>query len=281
MPRTPETSHRHWDGTRTRRTRRTGSLGITPSSPTRLLRTGQRGLCQACGNPADWYDRPGHQPISLHPHELPTLAVPAPYRWHVSSGIAHPQGDDTPWCRIPHPLLCASQGAPVPTTPHLTELRRHLALRTRRLIDTGAFIPPAPQPTTPRHPAAACRPARPIVQLLHGRYLASHPVEDIRCVARTRERHRCPLPVLNPTTPGTWTLQPAGPTTGQRTLPDTLLALYDLSHLPYTEQLRWRAQRCPSHAAARTVADLARAEWEPLDPLRHHQHIATRLPAAR
>jgi hypothetical protein len=56
------------------------------------------------------------------------------------------------------------------------------------------------------------------------------------------------------------------------------MALYDLSHLPYAQQLRWRTQRCPHHAAARGAADLALTGWEVFDPLLHHQHIHTRLP---
>jgi hypothetical protein len=56
------------------------------------------------------------------------------------------------------------------------------------------------------------------------------------------------------------------------------MALYDLTHLPYGEQLRWRAQRCSAHADAFAAADLAMAEWEPFDPLLHHTHIYRRLP---
>ncbi|MFG3371072.1 hypothetical protein ACGF0K_39885 [Streptomyces sp. NPDC048156] len=56
------------------------------------------------------------------------------------------------------------------------------------------------------------------------------------------------------------------------------MALYDLSHLPYAEQLRWRTQRCPDHAVAHGAADLALTGWEIFDPLLHHQHIHTRLP---
>ncbi|MFE9806744.1 hypothetical protein [Streptomyces sp. NPDC005548] len=56
------------------------------------------------------------------------------------------------------------------------------------------------------------------------------------------------------------------------------MAVYALTHLPYAEQLRWRAQRCPEHAAIPTAADVAVAEWEPFDPLLHHDHVHTRLP---
>ncbi|MDX3772175.1 MULTISPECIES: hypothetical protein [unclassified Streptomyces] len=115
--------------------------------------------------------------------------------------------------------------------------------------------------------------------LLHTRYLAGRPVDTIQCVAQIRRRHRCTRPVLSPSAPpGTWTLVPA--TTGRRqlTLPEGLMAVYGLTHLTYAEQLRWRHQRCPHHAAAPGAADLALAEWEPFDPLLHHQHVHTRLP---
>ncbi|MEU7584397.1 hypothetical protein AB0B50_43230 [Streptomyces sp. NPDC041068] len=56
------------------------------------------------------------------------------------------------------------------------------------------------------------------------------------------------------------------------------MAVYDLSHLPYAEQLRWRAQRCPAHAAAHSAADLTLTAWQPFDPLLHHPHIHTHLP---
>jgi hypothetical protein len=56
------------------------------------------------------------------------------------------------------------------------------------------------------------------------------------------------------------------------------MAVYDLTHLPYSEQLRWRAQRCPAHADAPAAADTARTAWEPFDPLTHHEHIQQHLP---
>ncbi|MEV3970197.1 hypothetical protein AB0K68_18925 [Streptomyces sp. NPDC050698] len=54
---------------------------------------------------------------------------------------------------------------------------------------------------------------------------------------------------------------PTGPHGEQLTLRDG-----DLGRLPYSEQLRWRAQRCPVHAAAPGAAHLALAEWQPFTP---------------
>ncbi|WP_326647267.1 hypothetical protein [Streptomyces sp. NBC_01750] len=65
---------------------------------------------------------------------------------------------------------------------------------------------------------------------------------------------------------------------GQLALPAADMAVYDLTRLPYTEQLRWRTQRCTAHATAPQAADLALADWEVFDPLLHHQHIHARLP---
>ncbi|BFO23182.1 hypothetical protein SHKM778_95700 (plasmid) [Streptomyces sp. KM77-8] len=141
---------------------------------------------------------------------------------------------------------------------------------------------PGPGPSTPADAGArVCRPARPVVQLLYVHYLASRPVEEIRCVAQTRRRDRCTSPLLIPhALAGTWRLMPVTAAGGQLALPADVMAVYDLSCLPYAEQLRWRAQRCPQHAAAPAAAELAVTEWEPFDPLRHPDHIHTRLPVS-
>ncbi|MET8978999.1 DUF6083 domain-containing protein [Streptomyces sp. NPDC004539] len=267
---------RHWDGS-PRHLHPRRPLQVAANSPSRLLRHGQSGRCRQCGNRIDLYHRADQRPIALHPAELAAAQVPEPCRWHLSSGIAHPHGDGSAWCRIPHAVLCPRRTPLCRTSPYLDALRRQLALRTRRLTDTGAFAPTPP--ATGSQAADAGSPARPVVQLLLCRYLAEHSVERIRCVAQTRHRHRCPHPVLPPAGPtGTWRLLPTGPRRGQLTLPDVLMAVYDLGSLPYSEQLRWRAQRCPQHAVAPGAADLALAEWQPFDPLLHAAHIRTRLP---
>ncbi|MEU0836326.1 DUF6083 domain-containing protein [Streptomyces sp. NPDC005969] len=272
-------SGRRWDGTPNRPHHRQRALRAAPDSPTRLVRSAQSSRCHDCGNRIDWYTRPDNRPVSLHPHELDATTVPAASRWHVNSGIAHPADDGTPWCRIPHLALCPARPDPTPLSPQIAALRRHLALHTRRLLDTGTLTPPTPDTASPATAQGPCRPARPIVLALHTRYLAAQPIDTIQCVAQTRRRHRCTHPVLSPGAPaGTWTLVPA--TTGRRqlALPDGLMAVYDLTHLTYTEQLRWRHQRCLHHAAAPGAADLAFCNWEPFNPLLHHQHIHNRLP---
>lgn len=175
-------------------------------------------------------------------------------------------------------MLCPARDL-LPAVTELTGLRRTMAVNTRRLIDSGAFVPPSATPKTEPSPTTACRPARPVVQLLYVRYLASRPVDEIQCVAQTRHRHRCPRPLLTSTTPaGAWTLVPTVATHGQLPLPGAVMAVYTLTGLPYAEQLRWRAQRCPEHGAMPMVADVAVTEWEPFDPFLHHEHIHTRLP---
>ncbi|MGW8359018.1 DUF6083 domain-containing protein [Streptomyces wedmorensis] len=272
-------SGRHWDGSPTAPGRRR-ALRVAADSPTRLLRTAQHAECRDCGNRIDWHTTSTRQTVPLHPTELPTAIVPEPHRWHVASGIVHHAGDGTPWCRIAHPTLCPTSTTLQVLPPALDTLRRRLALNTRLLLDTGAFTP-GEQPAAETPAEDSCRPARPLVQLFYSRYIAARPVEDIRCVAQTVRRTRCPHPVLAPgTTPGRWTLTPATPhrTSRQLSLPTIDIALYDLGHLPYSEQLRWRTQHCPSHAAAQGAPDLALAEWEPFDPLLHHAFLATRLP---
>ncbi|MFG2948473.1 DUF6083 domain-containing protein [Streptomyces adustus] len=282
MRSTSSSAARHWDGSplpsHPRRL-----LQISPDGASRLLRCGQRDRCRECGNRIEWYHRgtgPHRRPVRLHPDELPTARVPAACRWHVSSGVAYPAGDGSSWCRLPHAVLCPARDAD-PASAGLAGLRRALAVTTRRLIDSGAFTP-APG-SGRRAPADSdgriCRPIRPVVQLLYVRYLGSRPVEEIRCVAQTRRRERCASPLLAPGAPaGTWRLMPVTTAGGQLALPADVMAVHDLSRLPYAEQLRWRAQRCPQHADSPTAAELAVADWEPFDPLRHHEHIHTRLP---
>lgn len=275
-------SGRRWDGTPARPSR-SRALRVTHDSPTRLVRNAQPGHCRDCGNRIDQYPRTdsadGVRVVPLHPQELPAAAVPATARWHVSSDTAYPAHDGTPWCRIPHTALCPARPAPAALTPQITTLRRHLALHTRRLINNGTFTPPtapsAPSPTTP------CRHARPVVRLLCSRYLAPHPIDAIRCVSQTRQRHRCTRPVRDPSIPGgTWTLRPV-PIPGLHPLsPASVMAVYDLTHLPYTEQLRWHHQHCPDHATS-TAVDLSLAEWELFDPVLHRKHIHPRIPRAQ
>ncbi|WSQ15134.1 DUF6083 domain-containing protein [Streptomyces sp. NBC_01231] len=272
----PNPAHCHWDGSpRTAHPHR--PLRVSATSPSRLLRAGQGGHCRRCGNRIDAYQRTNQQPIALHPAELATVHVPEACRWHLSAGIAHPHGDGSAWCRIPHHLLCPRRTPTLRLGPHLEAMRRQLAVRTRRLIDTGAFTPASPN--RPQPATTATCPARPVVQMLLCRYLADRPVQDIQCVAQTRQRHRCPRPVLDPRFPaGRWQLLPSGPQRGQLTLPAQPMAVYDLGRLPYAEQLRWRTQRCPAHTATPGAADLALAGWQTFDPLLHAAHIHTRLP---
>ncbi|MFE5028314.1 DUF6083 domain-containing protein [Streptomyces sp. NPDC056656] len=182
----PTSPPRRWDGGRAA-THRPRALHVAPDSPTRLLRAAQSGTCRLGGNRFEWYQRSDGRPIGLHPTELTTRAVPARCRWHLSRGVAHPAGDGSAWCRIPHHLICPGLDTTT-LTPPLTELRRQLALGTRRLIDAGTHTPPSVQPQ-PQPAAAVCRPSRPIAHLLYGYYLADRPLEDIRCVAQTCTRH--------------------------------------------------------------------------------------------
>ncbi|WP_124288538.1 DUF6083 domain-containing protein [Streptomyces sp. ADI98-12] len=274
----PSSATRHGDSSPALAYRRR-SLRIDPDSPTRLLRCAQRGRCRDCGNHVEWYHRVRDRPVRLHPHELSAAEVPAEYRWHVSSGLAHPAGDGSAWCRLAHALVCPNGDAGTLLVPTLTRLRRALAVNSRRLADAGVFTPAAPQDRSARQSEDSCRPARPVVQLLYVRYLAARPVNEIQCVAQARQRDRCTHTVLAPDGPaGVWKLVPATTAQGQLALPAEVMALYDLSPLPYAEQRRWRTQRCPRHAASPTAADLALTDWEPFDSLIHHAHMHPRLP---
>ncbi len=264
----------HWDGSPHPR-RHPRLLRVAPTSPSRLLRAGHSTRCRHCGHRIDRYQRTDRGPIALHPAELAVAHVPEACRWHLSGGLAHPHGDGSNWCRIPHAVLCPARTPTCSLSPFLDDARRDFAVRTRRLIDTGALTPTPPPAGTPSPdgPDHACRP---VVQLLLVRYLAPAPLDAIRCVAQTRHRHRCTQTVLTPKRPaGRWRLLPTGSRHGHPTPP---MAVYDLGHLPHTEQRRWRAQHCPTHAATLGTADLALAAWQVFDPLLHATHIRSRLP---
>ncbi|MFI8759353.1 DUF6083 domain-containing protein [Streptomyces sp. NPDC058319] len=274
----PSSARRHWDGSPVQSPARR-SLRLDPDSPTGLLRCAQRGRCRECGNPVEWYHRVRDRPVRLHPRELPVDDVPADYRWHVSSGLAYPAGDGSAWCRLAHAVVCPARDADPAIVPTLTKLRQVLAVNTRRLTDIGVFTLTTSTDQLAQQLEDSCRPARPVVQLLYVRYLAARPVDEIQCVAQTRQRDRCTHKMLTPDRPaGVWKLVPATATRGQLALPAEMMALYDLSSLPYAEQLRWRTQRCPQHAAAPTAADLALTDWEPFDPIVHYAHMHPRLP---
>ena len=121
--------------------RRAGSRSSSNRAP-RLLHCGQSARCRLCGNRIDVYPRSDLRPVALHPDELTCVQIPEPYRWHLSCGIAHPHADSSAWCRIPHTVLCPSRPAPAttPLTPHVEAVRRRLAVRSRRLIDTLSLI---------------------------------------------------------------------------------------------------------------------------------------------
>ena len=219
---------RHWDGSLLQASRRR-SLRLSSDSASRLLRCGQGGRCRDCGNRIEWYYNTDDRPVRLHPHELPAEKVPPTCHWHVSGGVAHPAGDGSGWCRLPHAMVCPARD-PNPAAPELIGLRRALAVNTRRLIDDGAFVPPSVPPDAKASAGATCRPARPVVQLLYLRYMANHPVDEIQCVAQTGRRNRCTSPLLTPETQaGVWTQVPSTTTHGQLPLPGEVMALYSLS----------------------------------------------------
>jgi len=282
------TDHPHrprWDGSRPDpRPRNHRALRLHPDNRTHLLRAAQRKPCAHCGNPVEWYYRPDGRPLPLHPREAPDTAVPHDLRWQVTAGIALPGTDRTGWSRIAHPALCPTTAPhPGPTTPELDQLRRTLAVRTRHLIETGRLRPadPAAAPTaTPAPRPAAVR--RDVVQILHILYLAPGPAPQVRCVAFTSHRRRCGNTLADHAwDTGLWTLLPV-PTarrTGELTehLAGAPMAVYDLTGLPYTCQLRWRTQHCTVHAGT-AAPDIALTAWEPFDPFAHHRHITPVLP---
>ncbi|MFN1193239.1 DUF6083 domain-containing protein [[Kitasatospora] papulosa] len=255
-------------------TRQHPSPGMTLHGPGGLPRAGR---CRQCANPVVWHPRGDQRLIALHPAELPTTHVPGSWRWHLSSGIAHPHAGGQAWCRIPHTALCPAS-TPLSDAPRpVQNLRRQLALRSRRLTDAASLTPPATPLRAPRTGALSAV-SRPVVQLLLGRYLADDSLERIQCVAAAGpDGQRCPRPVQDPHTPtGTWRLLPLYHPRGAAARPARLMAVYDLTWATPGDQRRWRAQRCPEHAAVRP--DLTNTGWQVFNPVGHTVHIHTRLP---
>jgi hypothetical protein len=271
---------RRWDGTRGD-TRPHRTLRLDQGNQTRLLRAAQTRPCPSCGNRVEWYYRSDGSTIALHPHELPTEQVPEHLRWHLHRGTAFPTGDGTPWCRIAHPPLCpAREHEAAARLGRLATLRRDLALNTRALLDNGHLPPPGPLASTgpgPHRPTG-----RHLVHLLQALYLAPGRVQDLRCVAQSIRRNRCPHTLIDPAQPpGTWALLPIPSAPARGHLPEHLtgtpMAVYDLSHLPSATQLRWHRQHCTAHASS-LAGDIALTDWETFDVTAHHQHITPALP---
>jgi len=155
---------------------------------------------------------------------------------------------------------------------------------SRRLIEAGQFTTrPAAPPAAPPVAGTTCR--RDVVSLLHLLYLAPGRAADTQCVAMTVRRQRCPYPLSHQAWDlGQWAIIPVPPAhrRGHLTehLTGTPMAVYDLTHLPYPAQLRWRTQRCPLHTSS-SAGDVALTAWEPFDAFVHHQHITPAPPHDR
>ena len=275
----------HWDGTSRPGHHPQRALRLHPATRTRLLRTVQRKPCPQCGNLVEWYYRDDGRPIALHTGELPITGVPDRYRWYVLEGIAHRGADGTPWCRLLHQALCPAVARDTVAGDPLDHLRRQLGINTRRLLDTRCFTPRPAAAPTPVPDTAALQTRRDVAQLFHALYLAPGRVEEMPCVSLTIRRSRCPHTLTHQARDtGTWTTVPVPPGRDhgrQRELTEhltgTAMAVYDLSHLPYLSQLRWRTQHCPVHADS-PAADIALTTWEPFDAFVHHQHITSTIP---
>ncbi|WP_254408383.1 DUF6083 domain-containing protein [Streptomyces sp. AC495_CC817] len=155
MRSTPSSSARHWDGSPVAVPVHR-SLRVNPGCTSRLLRCGQHSRCRECGNRIEWYHRSGPRMVRLHPRELPAARVPADCRWHVSSGIAHPAGDGSTWCRIPHALLCPARDAPAPAGLETLRTTRPISTRAaarRSMLRAAAVVHGCPR-------EGPCRPTR-------------------------------------------------------------------------------------------------------------------------
>jgi hypothetical protein len=266
MRHSPSFTARRRDGSKTVHYRRPRGPSIAATKRCRLLCSGQPGHCACCGYLVDCCGRLEPPSADLNPGEPASPETPALYRWHVSDNVAHAQADSTPRCRIPRSCLRPGREEHLALTPCRQQWRRRLVVRTRRLIDSGAFSPEGTATAVPR--AVATAHGHPAQAVLH--------ILPIRCHLLLRPQtvqaadHR-------PHLTGT---QPLLPRHAAHRHPARLLAIYGRAVVHCIKQLRRRDQLCTHQVEASTAADFARTGWDRAYSLPKHHHIASSLPVS-
>ncbi|MER7761651.1 DUF6083 domain-containing protein [Streptomyces sp. NPDC097619] len=273
------------------------TLRINPHSPSRALRSDNTDRCAYCGHRVWWFDRADGGRIPLVPKEFPVRAVPVRARWAVDGGMARIGDMGRGTCWLAHPAVCPGMEHEDEDDPQLAGARRALAVRTRKLVESGAFVPrprvpeeesgdladSAPAALVPRPREAGPR-ERHVLSYSGILLLGPDTIDRIGCVsvaAGTGER--CRNTVLDRTSnyQGDWQRVPvpvppgrAGPTLWA----DAHMWVYALDGVDYTESVRWRNQRCVAHEAG-TTPDAAQVEWVRFTPFRDADHILYGRPA--
>jgi hypothetical protein len=257
-------------------------LWVHPENSSRLLRAGQTRRCRYCGNYVDWHYKADGSPVPLVPQEFPARQIPDGKRWHLSRGTVYPGDGGSRFCRIAHTAVCPAADES-DTHPRLLPVRRHLAVHSRKLVETGTWARPAEAPTVSATRIAdhtTSGPDREVALILGVHYLAPGRIATLRCVALTPDKRRCPGTLLAATTPadaGRWRTVPVPYSGGLGAqFAGEPMDAYDLSALTYAQQLRWRWQHCMAHD--RSVApDIELTEWIAFNATDHAEYIRKEL----
>lgn len=239
-----------------------------------------------CGHMMEYFDRFDGGRIPLVPVEFPAVRVVPRQRWQVDNGVAYLNPAAQGACRLPHPAVC-------PMVEHtdadreLEGVRRALAVRTRKAIDAGQFVPREAkdldeEEVAEQHVVVQEGAERHIVRHSTGLWLAPTTVADLRCIALS-QGERCATAVRAEDDPeGMWEeidIPPVAGRHGQRVLAagDTMW-VYALGTSGFDALQRWVKQRCPVHWQ-NTAPDAVSAEWVHFNPLHHEAHILHRPPS--
>ncbi|MFF2751747.1 DUF6083 domain-containing protein [Kitasatospora sp. NPDC058048] len=240
-------------------------LRLHASNPSKVLRARARGTCSWCGNIVEWFDRFDGGRIPLTPMPFPSHRVPRRHQWSVDRGMAH-SGTVGDQCRIPHPAICPALEH-IGQEPELARMTQVLGVNTRKLIDSGRFVPPSEVPddedeVEQPEPENAAADGNIRHVLSHGSVLKICPgrIEDLQCVADAEGTgRRCENPVFD-ASEGGWTQVDIPPAAGRNGKAILLtyrgrMWAWEIQPLDYMDALRWLWQKCPVHQNAPEAHD--------------------------
>ncbi|MER7111136.1 DUF6083 domain-containing protein [Streptomyces sp. NPDC000229] len=262
------------------------TMRLHRSSASKTLRQDSARLCIYCHHPIEWYERYDTKAwVPLLLQEFPSRLLPERYRWSVFNGLVYLGDGGSERCRIVHPAVC-------PALDHdderaLRGLRRHYAVKTRKWIDEGAFVPPPRKDVSEEDVAEQLLQTGPgprhVITYTYWTWLGPAELDQIRCVAYSSSTgERCQKMVLDDDLyEGQWTQRdiPVPPgRAGQETLwGGQKMWVCDLNALYPDGYKRWRDQRCTVHHGGNTP-NVIPPQWVLFDTFRHSDFIAYERP---
>ncbi|MFD9811905.1 DUF6083 domain-containing protein [Streptomyces sp. NPDC059080] len=260
-------------------------MRVWGSSASKTLRRTAQDCCVYCGHAMEYFDRFDGGRIPLVPVEFPAARVMPRQRWQVDNGVAYLNPGAQGACRLPHPAVCP-MAEHTDADRELEDVRRVLAVHTRKAIDTGQFVPREAKDidetvVAEQHIAVEEGTERHIVRHAVGLWLAPTTVQDLCCVALSQGA-RCGTAVRAEDDPeGAWEEIDIPSVTGrhgQQVLAagDTMW-VYGLNALDFDALQRWVKQRCPIHWKS-TAPDAVAPEWIHFSAMHHDSHILHQRP---